>query len=179
MPTEHGYTLAAIVLRPRSRGRVTIRSADPLAPPVIDTRHFSDPEGIDARTLIDGTHLVRRIVAAPPLASLSLAENYPGAHVTSEEGLRAALRTDAQTIWHPVGSCKMGVDEMSVVDPALRVRGVQGLRVIDASVMPTIVRGHTLAATVMIAEKGADLILGHPAISSGSAAHGSSALQVS
>ncbi|HJU64536.1 MAG TPA: GMC family oxidoreductase N-terminal domain-containing protein, partial [Gemmatimonadaceae bacterium] len=103
MPTEHGYTLAAIVLRPRSRGRVTIRSADPLAPPVIDTRHFSDPEGMDARTLIDGIHLVRRIVAAPPLASLSLAESYPGAHVTSEEGLRAALRTDAQTIWHPVG----------------------------------------------------------------------------
>jgi choline dehydrogenase len=179
MPTEHGYTLAAIVLKPRSRGRVTLRSAGPLAAPVIDTAHFSDRGDHDARTLIDGIRLVRRIVAAPPLAALSLAESYPGAHVTDEAGLRAALRSDAQTIWHPVGTCKMGVDEMSVVDPSLRVRGIEGLRVADASVMPTIVRGHTLAATVMIAEKGADLILGRSPLSSSAAAHRTSALQVS
>jgi choline dehydrogenase len=179
MPTEHGYTLAAVLIKPRSRGRVALRSADPLAAPVIDTNHFSDPEDQDARTLIDGIQLVRRIVSAAPLAALSLAESYPGAHVTDEEGLRAALRTDAQTIWHPVGTCKMGVDDMSVVDPSLCVRGVEGLRVVDASVMPTIVRGHTLAATVMIAEKGADLILGRSTVHSSMSAHLPPAAQVS
>jgi choline dehydrogenase len=159
-PTEHGYSMAAVVLKPRSRGRVRLRSADPLAPPIIHTDHFSDPEGVDMKTAVEGLKVLRRIAAAPPLAAISAGELFPGPGAVSDADLAAAVRTEGQTVWHPVGTCKMGVDPMSVVDPALRVHGVEGLRVVDASIMPTIVRGHTNAPAIMIGEKGADLILG-------------------
>lgn len=157
-PTEHGFTIAAIVLKPRSRGFVTLRSADPFEPPFIHTNHFSDSEGADLETAVAGLRVARRIVGTSPLADLAAGEIFPGPEAETDEALANAVRAAGQTIWHPVGTCRMGVDPKSVVDPSLRVHGVDGLRVVDASVMPTIVRGHTHAPTVMIAEKAADLI---------------------
>ena len=159
-PEEHGYTIAAVLLQPRSRGRITLSSADPTAPPVIDTNHFSDPDGHDLRTVVEGLRLAREIAAHQPLAALTTGEIFPGPQAVTEEALGAAVRERGQTIYHPAGTCRMGVDAGSVVRPDLRVHGIQGLRVIDASVMPTLVRGHPQAAVLMIAEKGADLILG-------------------
>jgi choline dehydrogenase len=157
-PHEHGFTLAAMLLRPRSRGTVALRSADPSEPPVIDTNHLSDP--YDVTTIVDGLRIARSIVAAPALARFAAGEILPGAAATTDEDLAASVRAHGQTIYHPVGTCRMGTDVMSVVDPALRVHGVDHLRVADASVMPTITRGHTHAPAMMIAEKAAAMILG-------------------
>jgi len=157
-PTEHGFTLAAAALKPESRGSITIKSSNPLDPPVIQPNYCSDSKGKDIRTLTDGVHWLRRIVAAPEFASLAGAEITPGTEVSSDERLAAYVRQNAETYFHPVGTCKMGTDELAVVDPQLRVRGVEGLRVVDASVMPSIPRANTNAATIMIAEKAADLI---------------------
>jgi choline dehydrogenase len=157
-PTEHGFTLACIVLQPRSVGYVELRSADPLEPPVIQPAYLTDPHDLDV--LLAGLRLARRIVAAPALAELAGEELGPGAAAQSDAELAAWIRSNAQTIYHPVGTCRMGVDELAVVDPELRVRGLEGLRVVDASVMPTVNRGHTNAPTLMVAEKGADLIRG-------------------
>jgi choline dehydrogenase len=158
-PAEHGFTIAAILLKPASRGHVSLRSADPFAAPLICTNHFSDRQGNDLRAVLEGIKLARRIAAARPLARFGAVEIEPGPHAVSDDEMAAAIRAKAQTVWHPVGTCRMGVDALSVVDPELRVHGVEGLRVIDASVMPTNVRGHPNAAAIMIGEKGADLIL--------------------
>ena len=157
-PTQHGFTMGAAALKPRSRGAITLRSNNPLDPPVIQPNYCSDEEGEDLRVLIDGISWARRIVAAPEFASLAGAETTPGAEVKSNQELAAYIRQHAQTYFHPVGTCKMGIDEMAVVDPQLRVRGIERLRVVDASVMPSIPRANTNAATIMIAEKAADLI---------------------
>lgn len=164
-PPEHGFTIGVMLFKPESRGEVTLRSGNPLDPPVITTNHLSDPQGIDLATIIAGLKVARGIVASPSLAPFSGGELVPGAGATSDDDLAAAVRAEGQTIYHPVGTCRMGTDPMAtdamaVVDPQLRVHGLEGLRVIDASVMPTITRGHTHAPTVMIAEKGADLLLG-------------------
>ena len=158
-PTQHGFTIGAAALKPKSRGTIKVRSNDPLEPPVIQPNYCSDTEGEDIRVLIDGIQWARQIVAASEFASLAGAEITPGPEVKSKQDLAAYVRQDAQTYFHPVGTCKMGVDEMAVVDPQLRVRGVERLRVVDASVMPSIPRANTNAATIMIAEKAADLIL--------------------
>jgi choline dehydrogenase len=120
--------------------------------------YCSDEAGEDIRVLIDGIRRARQIVASAEFASLAGAEMTPGADVKSNEDLAAYVRQNAQTYFHPVGTCKMGEDEMAVVDSQLRVRGVERLRVVDASVMPTIPRANTNAATIMIAERAADLI---------------------
>jgi len=159
-PTEHGFTIAAILLQPKSRGYVTLRSADPLAKPMIRPCHFSDPHGEDLATIVRGLRLARRIAACAPLADLCAGELLPGPAATSDAALAQAIRAKGQTAWHPVGTCRMGNDETCVVTPELKVRGLEGLRVIDASVMPSVNRGHTNAPTIMIAEKGADMILG-------------------
>lgn len=159
-PTEHGFTVAAMLLRPESRGRVRLRSADPLAPPVIEMNLLSDPRGSDLATLVRGLEIGREVLAAPSMRPYHGGELVPGPAATTEEAIAASIREQGQTIYHPVGTCKMGVDPMAVVDPDLRVHGLEGLRVIDASVMPVVIRGHTHAPTVMIAEKGADLLLG-------------------
>ena len=159
-PTQHGFTIGAAALKPRSRGVITVRSNDPLASPVIQPNYCSDDEGEDIRVLIEGIDWARRIVGMPEFASLAGAEITPGPEVKSNQALAAYVRQQAQTYFHPVGTCKMGIDEMAVVDPQLRVRGVERLRVVDASVMPTIPRANTNAATIMIAEKAADLIMG-------------------
>ena len=158
--TEHGFTIGAAVLKPRSRGSITLRSNDPLAPPLIQPNYCSDEEGEDMRILIEGIRLGRRIVAAPPFARLRGTEISPGLDADSDAALGSHISQNAQTYYHPVGTCKMGVDSMAVVDPELRVHGLEGLRVADASIMPTIPRANTNAAAIMIAEKAADLIRG-------------------
>ena len=157
-PMQHGFTVGAAALKPRSRGAIKLRSKDPLAPPVIQPNYCSDEAGEDLRVLIEGIRRARQIVASAEFEFLAGAEITPGVDVKSNEDLGAYVRQNAQTYFHPVGTCKMGEDEMAVVDPQLRVRGVERLRVVDASVMPVIPRANTNAATIMIAERAADLI---------------------
>lgn len=155
-PTEHGVTLAVVQLQPRSVGSVRIVSADPLAPPAIDPAFLSSPE--DLPPLLHGIRLVRRIAATEPLASLLADEMLPGGDVQEDAELEAHVRAVSQTLYHPVATCRMGVDQAAVVDPELRVRGLERLRVVDASVIPLLPRGHTNWPTVMVAERAADLI---------------------
>jgi choline dehydrogenase-like flavoprotein len=157
-PTEHGLTLAVVLLEPRSSGTVLLRSTDPLAAPAIDPRYLTDPGGEDEATLLRGLRLARRILALEPLASFVDGEMLPGAEARTDDDLRAHVRALSQTLYHPAGTCRMGSDSESVVDPRLRVRGVEGLRVADASVMPKLPRGHTNWPTVMIAERAASLV---------------------
>jgi choline dehydrogenase len=157
-PTEHGLTLAVVLLRPKSSGSVLLRTADPADPPAIDPRYLTDPGDEDAETLLRGLRLARRILAHEPLASFVEGEILPGEQARSDDDLRAHLRALSQTLYHPAGTCRMGSDAGSVVDPQLRVRGIGGLRVADASVMPSLPRGHTNWPTVMIAERAAELI---------------------
>ncbi|HEY3808226.1 MAG TPA: FAD-dependent oxidoreductase [Kofleriaceae bacterium] len=144
------------LIYPRSHGEITLRSADPAAPPLIDPRYFSDPA--DLEHLVTGAKLAREIAATAPLAEHLEGEHFPGPGVKTDDELRAWIRLSVNTIFHPTGTCKMGTDPMAVVDPELRVRGIRGLRVADASVMPRIIGGNTNAPTIMIAEKAADLV---------------------
>jgi choline dehydrogenase len=145
-----------VQLQPRSVGSVRIVSADPLAPPAIDPAFLSSPE--DLPPLLHGIRLVRRIAATEPLASLLADEMLPGRDVQEDAELEAHVRAVSQTLYHPVATCRMGVDQAAVVDPELRVRGLERLRVVDASVIPLLPRGHTNWPTVMVAERAADLI---------------------
>ena len=153
----HGFGLFSIVLRPKSRGSVSLSSAGADAPPVIDPRFFSDPSDMD--TLLRGLKMTRRIIAAPAFDPHRGKEIAPGDNVQSDDGLRDFIRKACGTVYHPVGTCRMGSDADAVVDPQLRVRGVTGLRVVDASIMPTLIGGNTNAPVIMIAEKAADMIL--------------------
>jgi len=157
-PTRDGVTIAAILLQPRSVGEVRLRSADPVAAPVVDPSYLTDREGHDVRVLLHGLRLARRILAQEPLAARLADELLPGASAQTDDELLAHLRARSQTLYHPVGTCRMGGDELAVVDPQLRVRGVAGLRVVDASVVPAPPRGHTNWPTVMVAERAADLV---------------------
>jgi choline dehydrogenase len=130
---------------------------DPTAAPEIQPNYLADP--IDQTTLVAGMRLARRIFDAPPLARFVAEETFPGVAAQTDEDLLDHARRTGSTIYHPIGSCRMGDDPSAVVDPSLRVAGVQGLRVIDASIMPTMPSGNTYAATNMVAEKGADLVL--------------------
>ncbi|MBS0374777.1 MAG: choline dehydrogenase [Proteobacteria bacterium] len=149
----HGYTFHCCVLRPQSRGRIRLASADPTAPPRIHANYLAEPA--DARTLIAGLRLVRELAAARAFDDYRGEEVFPGAAVQSDAAYLAAIRAKAETIYHPVGTCRMGTDAGAVVNPRLRVRGVAGLSVVDASVMPTLVSGNTNAPTIMIAERAA------------------------
>lgn len=155
-PTEHGVTIGVVQLQPKSLGSVRIRSADPLVPPAVDPAFLRESE--DTAALLWGVKLARRVAAEEPLASSLADEMLPGADVQDDEGLLAHVRARAQTLYHPVASCRMGTDATAVVDPQLRVHGLDGLRVVDASVMPYLPRGHTNWPTVMIAERAADFI---------------------
>jgi choline dehydrogenase len=157
-PSRHGFTIASVLLQPRSVGEVRLRSADPAAAPVIDPRYLTDPEGQDAATLLHGIRLARRVAATEPLVRHVEAEFLPGEAAQDDEALRAHLRQSSQTLYHPVGTCAMGLDPGAVLDPALRVRGLDRLRVVDASAIPRLPRGHTNWPTVMLAERGAELI---------------------
>ncbi|BCF90022.1 GMC family oxidoreductase [Paraburkholderia largidicola] len=151
----HGYSLHVCVLRPHSRGSVTLASSDAREAPVIDPAFLSDPR--DLNLLVEGVHLSRRILDAPSLALCGGRELYTR-HGQTDAELRATIAAHADTIYHPVSTCRMGGDDRSVVDTQLRVRGVTGLRVVDASVMPTLIGGNTNAPTVMIGERAADFI---------------------
>ena len=151
-------TASVCNIRPRSRGEVALLSPDPTSPPAIRPNYLSDPA--DQDVALEAIALTRRICAAPGLADYHPDEYRPGAEVTDPAELLAAIGRIATTIFHPVGTCRMGVDEAAVLDGALKVRGFAGLRVADASVMPSITSGNTNAPTVMIAEKAAEMILG-------------------
>jgi choline dehydrogenase len=153
------FTASVCNLRPASRGSVRLRSHDPAEPPSIRPNYLSTPE--DQRVAVDALHLVRRIVSMPALQKYHPEEYKPGAHLTTDEELLFGAREIGTTIFHPVGTAKMGIetDPMAVADARLRVRGVEGLRVVDASVMPAITSGNTNSPTLMIAEKGATMIL--------------------
>lgn len=157
-PTEHGFTLAVILLQPRSVGTVAIRSADPREPPAIDPCYLTDAGGEDAATLLHGLRLAREVVRQEPLAAFVGDELLPGEDARTDDALLAHVRARSQTLYHPAGTCRMGTDAHAVVDPALRVRGLERLRVVDASVMPRLPTGHTNWPVVMIAERAAELI---------------------
>ena len=153
-----GFTIGITAMRPRSRGSVHIASADPAEPPSIDPNYLAEPA--DADTLIAGLKAARRIAKTTALGPLIVREIRPGPDARTDEALRAYLKESTATTWHPVGTCRMGLDEMAVVDPELRVRGIAGLRVIDSSIFPTIPSSNTNGPTIAAAEKGADLVLG-------------------
>ncbi len=153
----HGYSLHVCVLRPKSRGEIGLNSPDPLAAPRIDPNFLADES--DMETLLRGFKLSRQILEAPAFDPIRGKLLYLD-KVHSDDEIRAEIRQRADTVYHPVGSCKMGVDEMAVVDPSLKVRGLEGLRVADASIMPTIIGGNTNAPAIMIGEKASDMILG-------------------
>lgn len=161
LPIGHGFGLSAVGLYPKSRGRVTLESPDPFAPPHADPNLLSDPE--DLQVLIRGLRCGRRVFRAAPFARYRAREVSPDPALESDAELVSYIRSEAYTVHHPVGTCRMGGDERAVVDPQLRVKGITGLRVADASVFPSIVGGNTNAAVVMVAEKAADLILNRPA----------------
>ena len=158
------YTIAPTLLTPKARGEVTLRSADPSAKPRIVTNALSEPE--DVASLVAGIKLAREMAASEPLRSKTVKAVLPGDEVFAsgdDEDIVEHLRERVELIYHPVGTCRMGTDDDAVVDPELRVRGLSGLRVVDASVMPVIPGGNTNAPVIMVAERAADIIKGRVA----------------
>ncbi len=153
----YGYSLHACDLRPKSRGALTLNSADPRDPPALQPNYLSHPD--DLETLLAAVKTCRKILAAPAFDGYRGRELFPGEAVQSDDELREFIRRRAETIYHPVGTCKMGHDPLAVVDDQLRVHGLSGLRVADASIMPTLIGGNTNAPTIVIGEKAAELIL--------------------
>jgi choline dehydrogenase len=151
-----GYSCHVGCIRPKSRGTVSLASANPADPPIIDLNMLSHPD--DMKCMIAGIRLVRKILAAPAFDKYRKEEYFPGQHVQSDEALAQAIKDKLGIEYHPVGTCKMGQDDMAVVDAQLRVHGMEGLRVIDASIMPTLTGSNTNAPTIMIGEKAADMI---------------------
>ncbi len=153
----YGCTLHVCQLRPRSRGYIGLNSADPLADPLIQPNYLQHPD--DRAAMIAAVRLARRVFAAPAFAAVNGGEVEPGSAVQSDEQILADIQRRAETIYHPIGTCKMGQDAMAVVDPELRVHGIEGLRVADASIMPTLIGGNTNAPCMIIGEKAARMIL--------------------
>tara|TARA_R110000787_G_scaffold26952_2_gene75110 strand:- start:48104 stop:49750 length:1647 start_codon:yes stop_codon:yes gene_type:complete len=152
-----GFTAGVCMVKPKSRGEVMAKTSNPADAPAIRLNFFSDPEDLEAG--VAGVELIRRICSAPSMERYKLEETIPGAKFQSREEVAASIGNFAATIFHPVGTCKMGQDPNAVVDDRLRVHGLQGLRVVDASIMPTIINGNTNATTIMIAEKASDMII--------------------
>jgi len=152
----HGYSCHVCLLRPKSRGSVRLASADPLAPPLIDPNFLAERDDVDR--LVRGVKLMRQVLQQPALAALGAREFADSAAAQSDAQLEQFVRDHADTVYHPVGSCRMGRGPLDVVDHELRVHGLQGLRVVDASIMPQVVSGNTNAPSIMIGEKAADLI---------------------
>ena len=156
----HGYGLVSIVLRPKGRGQVTLSSNDFGAMPLIDPNFFGDES--DLNLMVHGLKLARRVLEAPAFDPYRGKEVVPGPEVQGDEALKDFARNFSMTGVHPVGTCRMGTGADAVVDPELKVRGIEGLRVVDGSVMPTLIAGNTNGPILMIAEKAADMILGKP-----------------
>jgi choline dehydrogenase-like flavoprotein len=157
---EHGVSMTPNIPKPRSRGRLHLTSSDPEVKPALDFRYFTDEDDYDAQTLVDGIRIARRVAATQPLAGWLKREVCPGPGITSDEDISAYARTVAHTVYHPAGTCRMGDvgDELAVVDPELRVRGLNGVRIADASVFPTLPAVNPMICVLMVGEKAADLI---------------------
>lgn len=155
-PEGYGFTIGPTHIDPISRGQISLRSANPLDAPIVEPNYLG--EDGDLRVLVDGFKLARQLAHAGPFDAFRGPETLPGEQARSDADIIEHIRATAETLYHPVGTCKMGNDAMAVVDSELRVRGVDGLRVVDASIMPTVPSGNTNAPTIMIAEKAADLI---------------------
>ena len=156
----HGVTLNPCLLRPKARGSVRLASADPLAAPQVDPQFFGDPE--DLRLTVAGLRYAREVLATSPVRGMVDREIFPGPDVMSDEALAAHCRRTVKTNYHPVGTCRMGreTDRDAVVTPDLKVRGIEGLRIVDASIMPTITSGNTNAPVLAIADKAVDILMG-------------------
>ena len=157
-PLGHGFVLSIVLLHPKSRGRLTLASPDPRAKPLIDPRLMSAPE--DFEPMLRGLKLARRIFATPAFAPYQATEFLPGAKTQSDDDWKEYVRATAATVHHLAGTCRMGTGDDAVVTPELKVRGIEGLRVADASIFPKLMGGNTNAPVVMVAEKAADMILG-------------------
>ena len=154
---EHAFTLGPVLVGPKSRGEVRLRSSDPATKPSILGNHLTEREDVDA--LLEGMRTMFELVATEPLATATGRRIYPDPAIDdSDAALEADLRKRVELLYHPVGTCAMGTGDDAVVDPELRVHGARGLRVIDASIMPTITHGNTNAPTIMIAEKGVAMV---------------------
>jgi choline dehydrogenase-like flavoprotein len=162
IPRGHGYAVSPVLLYPNSRGSVRLMSADPEAAPLIDPKLLDHPD--DLQRMVRAVRLCRRILRAPPFSKYHAREYQPGADVESNADIESFIRSTTATVYHPVGTCQMGVGSDAVVDAELKVRGVDGLRVADASVFPSIVGGNTNAPTIMVAERAVDFILGRPSL---------------
>jgi choline dehydrogenase-like flavoprotein len=162
LPVGHGFQITAVLLYPKSRGSISLKSSDPSEAPLIDPNLLAVPGDADA--VVRGLNIARRVFASPAFAPYKASELLPGAAVQSDEDWRGYIKRTLGTVHHPAGSCRMGSDKDSVVDPELKVRGIEGLRVVDASIMPFVIGGNTNAPVVMIAEKAADMILGKKAL---------------
>ncbi|MEU4165728.1 GMC oxidoreductase [Streptomyces sp. NPDC026665] len=158
----HGVSMTPNIPKPRSRGRLYLTSPDPTVKPALDFRYFTDEDDYDGRTLVDGIRIAREIAAAEPLAGWLKREVCPGPEVTGDEELSAYARQVAHTVYHPAGTCRMGglLDELAVVDPELRVRGLDGIRIADASVFPAMPAVNPMVGVLMVGEKAAELIGG-------------------
>jgi len=155
-PQGEGFSIGLYQLRPKSRGEITLRAFDPLRAPMIQPHYLDHSD--DLQTLVEGVKVARRIIHMHGFDRFRGAELWPGPEVESDEEIVEFIRNTAETLYHPVGTCKMGDDPLAVTDQRLRVRGVEGLRVVDASIMPTLISGNPNAPTIMIGEKAADLI---------------------
>ena len=153
----HGFSSHVLLLRPKSRGRIMLQSSDMAQPPLIDPAFLEHPDDLEA--MVKAFKIVRELDASPGLEAVRQQEIFTS-HVRSDDDIRAILRARTDSIYHPVGTCKMGKDAMAVVDAQLRVHGIQGLRVVDASIMPTLIGGNTNAPAIMIGEKAVDMITG-------------------
>lgn len=158
-PILAGYVLHICHMRPNSRGRIRLTSADPFAHPHIEANYFDDEMELNA--LVKGVKIARNILSQPAMLPFNKREEVPGSACQSDDDIRRFILKKVESVYHTAGSCKMGIDSMAVVDPKLRVHGIRNLRVIDSSIMPTITGSNIHAPTVMIAEKGADLILNY------------------
>jgi len=156
-PSKSGFVLHVCHMRPKSRGRITLKSADPFDPPKINANYFNDETELDA--LVKGVKIARDILSQPAMEAFHGGEEVPGPSVTTDAGVRRFIREKMETVYHTAGSCKMGNDSQAVVDVELKVYGVENLRVIDSSIMPTITGSNIHGPTVMIAEKGAHMVL--------------------
>ncbi|MEU5125764.1 GMC family oxidoreductase [Streptomyces mobaraensis] len=161
----HGVSMTPNIPKPRSRGRLYLTSADPEVKPALDFRYFTDEEDYDARTLVDGIRLAREIAKTEPLAGWLKREVCPGPEITSDEELSEYARKVAHTVYHPAGTCRMGAvtDDRAVVDPELRIRGLEGVRIADASVFPTMTAVNPMIGVLMVGEKCAELLVSGPA----------------
>lgn len=161
LPLGHGFAMSCVNLYPKSQGRISLASADPTAAPLLDPNLLGDPS--DLQPLLRGLRLARRLAAAPAFAPLQATEVAPGAGLQSDAQLEDYIRQAASTVHHPTSTCRMGLDSLAVVDPSLKVHGVGKLRVVDASIFPSIIGGNTNAAVIMAAEKASDLLQNRPA----------------